>query len=459
MKFAVIDIETTGGSARNERIIEFAAVITDGHQIIDTFQTLVNPNRYIPEFITSLTGIDNQMVQDAPAFEEIAAKIDALTKDMVFVAHSVNFDFSFVKKEFQLLGYNYNRSKLCTVRLSRKIFPGHRSYSLGNICNQLDISISDRHRAFGDAHATAILFNMLVANDRDNHIENSLKFSSKEKKLPPHISTEQYESIPDSAGVYYFFDQKGKIIYIGKAKNLKKRISSHFTISGSLGEKDNFLDKIHSLDFVETGNELIALLMESHEIKKHWPEYNRSQKRPTFTYALYDYLDSKGYRRFTLSKIQKGLPALKTFSSLNEGKNWLYELVKEYELCPKLCGLQPAKEECFDHKIGTCKGACVGKIPTDTYNKQVDRALNHNNPELATFAIVGEGRKYGEKSIVLIDNGTYQGYGFVESFEQIMGKEDIVDRITCLQETPEIKSIINFFTSRKNGFDIIPINR
>ena len=205
MKFAVVDIETTGGSARNERIIEFAAVITDGKNILDSFQTLINPNKYIPEYITSLTGIDNEMVEDAPFFEEVAVKIDELTKDMIFVAHSVNFDFSFVKNEFQQLGYNYQRKKLCTVRLSRKIFPGHRSYSLGNICSQLGINISNRHRAFGDAEATAILLHKLVKHDREDHILNSLLANSKEKKLPPHISVEQYEAIPETAGVYYFW--------------------------------------------------------------------------------------------------------------------------------------------------------------------------------------------------------------------------------------------------------------
>ena len=247
-------------------------------------------------------------------------------------------------------------------------------------------------------------------------------------------------------------------IIFGKAKNLKNRISSHFTISGSLGEKDNFLDKVHSIDFVETGNELIALLMESHEIKKHWPEFNRSQKRPTFSYALYDYFDANGYRRFTLSKIQKGMAAIKVFSSLNEGKNWLYDLVRTYDLCPKLCGLQPAKSECFDHKIGKCKGACVGTIPPENYNVQIDTALDNMQQEMVTYAIVGEGRKFGEKSIVLIEDGTFLGYGFVDQTDQISHKEEIIDRITCYQETPEIKSIVRLFSEGKTGYDIIRIN-
>jgi len=457
VKFVVVDIETTGGSARNERIIEFAGLVTDGEKVLDTFQTLINPNRYIPEFITSLTGINNEMVADAPTFDEVAAKIDEFTKDKIFVAHSVNFDYSFVKNEFQLLGHQYDRKKLCTVRLSRKIFPGHRSYGLGNICSQLGIDIADRHRAFGDAEATTMLMHLLVEHDKNNHIDEFLKISSKETKLPPNISREKYESIPETAGVYYFLDQRGKIIYIGKAKNLKKRISSHFTISGSLGEKNNFLNKIHSIDFAETGNELIALLMESHEIKKYWPEYNRSQKLPTFSYAIYDYFDKTGYQRFTLSKTQKGLKPVKVFPSASEGKKWMYDLVRRFELCPKLCGLQPAKHECFDHKTGQCKGACVGKVPVEKYNNQVDLAINSGKDDAETLAIFGNGRKFGEKSVVYIEDGIYQGYGFLEQDDQVSDKDQIVERISIYKETPEIKSILKAFSTTKAGYEIIRI--
>ena len=457
MIFAVVDIETTGGSAHNDRIIDFAALITDGEKILDTYSTLINPERPIPSYITSLTGINDQMVEDAPTFSEVAAQIDAFTKDKIFVAHSVNFDFSFVKSEFKKLGHVYDRKKLCTVRLGRKIFPGHRSYSLGKICGELGIAITDRHRAFGDAEATTILLNRMWQKDNNQIFEKSLKQSSREMKLPPNIEKEQFEKLPSSAGVYYFHDHKGKIIYIGKAKNLYQRVSSHFTISGSLGEKDNFINKIFDIDFVETGNEMIALLLESHEIKKHWPEYNRSQKLPTFSYGLYDYFDSRGYRRFTVAKTRKGMPTVRKFSSLSEGKKWLYEKADLFELCPKLCGLQPAKEACFNFNIGKCTGACIGNEPPEVYNKKVKMAMDGNDQNAEDYAILGNGRSFGEKSVVLIENGIYQGYGFIDMEETIENKEQIRDRIEMLRETPEIKSIISSFVTGKDGYEILKV--
>ncbi len=455
MLFTVVDIETTGGSAQKDRIIDFAAILTDGKEIIDSYQTLINPERHIPEFITSLTGINDSMVEDAPLFSEVAARIDDFTKGKIFVAHSVNFDFSFVKNEFKKLGHHYDRKKLCTVRLSRKIFPGYRSYSLGKICGELGISISDRHRAYGDAEATAILLNMLWQKDGGKVFEQSLKQSSREMKLPPNIEKEKFDQLPTTAGVYYFFDQKGKIIYIGKAKNLYQRVSSHFTISGSLGEKNNFVNKIFDLDFVETGNEMIALLLESSEIKKHWPEFNRSQKVPTFSYGLYEYFDSRGYRRFSIAKTRKGMPAIRKFASVSEGKKWLYERVDLFQLCPKLCGLQPAKEECFNHKIGKCGGACVGKIGAEEYNKLVEQAFSHQDIETENYAILGNGRNFGEKSVVLIENGIYQGFGYIDQEDSIENVEQLRDRIEFQKETPEVKSIIKSFLNRENGFSIL----
>lgn len=455
VKFAVVDIETTGGSARNERIIEIAVLVTDGKTILETFQTLINPEKYIPPYITSITGIDNSMVEGAPTFAEVAAQVDAITKDRVFVAHSVNFDFSFVKREFQLLGHHYDRKKLCTVRLSRKILPGFRSYSLGNLCNEVGIRITDRHRAFGDAQATTILMNMLIEKDINNYILESLKKSSKEAKLPPNVPKESYDKLPDVPGVYYFLDAKGKIIYVGKAKNLKKRVASHFTVSGSSGEKQNFLNKIYDIDFVETGNELIALLLESQEIKKHWPEYNRSQKVPSFAYGLYVYNDHHGYMRFTLSKIQKGWKPVMHFATVGQGKETLYEMVRTFRLCAKLCGLQPAKEACFDHKTGNCDGACVGKVPVAVYNALVERALGTKQEQLQSFAIFGAGRKYGEKSVVLVENGVYQGFGYVDRDDSISYKEQLFERISLQRETPEIRTIIHSFSSGKSGYELV----
>jgi len=275
--YAVIDIETTGGFMAGNRIIEVAIFIFDGETIIDQFHSLINPESYIPDNIFRLTGISNEMVEDAPKFYEVAKQIVEITEDMIFVAHNVGFDYGFFKSEFKGLGYTFRRKKLCTVRLSRKVFPGLRSYSLGNICNYLGIQINDRHRAHGDAAATVELLKLIINNDSGNILEDTLKNNSSESTLPPNLPKERYDEVPEETGVYYFHDQAGHVIYVGKAKNIRKRMQSHFsqTSSKSLKMKENLYDITWEL----TGNELVALLLESHEIKHRYPYYNRSQKR------------------------------------------------------------------------------------------------------------------------------------------------------------------------------------
>lgn len=168
--YTVIDIETTGGSNNSGKITEIAIFVFDGEKITDSFVTLVNPECYIPPFISNLTGITNEMVAHAPKFYEIARKIVEITANKIFVAHNVGFDYNFIKKEFHDLGYNFNRKTVCTVVLSRKLFPGHSSYSLGKICNDLDININGRHRAEGDALATVELFRRLLIKHQQNEL-------------------------------------------------------------------------------------------------------------------------------------------------------------------------------------------------------------------------------------------------------------------------------------------------
>jgi len=219
MLYTIIDVETTG---RTNQITEISIFKYDGSQIVDEFTSLVNPKTLIPDYITALTGIDNGMVANAPTFSEIAQDILDITKNTIFVAHNVNFDYNVIRNEFKDVDIDFRRKKLCTVRLSRKLLPGYRSYSLGKLCKDLNINITDRHRARGDAEATVVLFEMLLNQENSEHVfSDFLKKSSKEATLPSHLPTAVFNAIPNTSGVYYFKDKKGKIIYIGKAKDLK----------------------------------------------------------------------------------------------------------------------------------------------------------------------------------------------------------------------------------------------
>lgn len=176
----------------------------------DHYTTLINPGQPIPYYIQAMTGITDKMVTDAPRFEQVAEKVYSLLKDRIFIAHNVNFDYSFVKAHLQVSGYDLNTKKLCTVRLSRKIFPGFHSYSLGKLCTSLGITINDRHRASGDSAATVKVFQLLLQNDKEQHIAKSLQRNSKESILPPNVPKTDFEQLPYTPGVYFFTMKKGK---------------------------------------------------------------------------------------------------------------------------------------------------------------------------------------------------------------------------------------------------------
>src|SRR5436190_2584050 len=411
--YAIVDIETTGGYAENHRVTEIAIYHHDGIQITDRFQTLINPGRRVPYFITGLTGITTEMVMEAPSFEDVAKEIHGWLKDRVFVAHNAHFDYSFLKKELDEAGIQWSTKKLCTVRLGRKIIPGLDSYSLGRMAESLGITIPDRHRAGGDAEATAKIFDIFLKRDTEGVILKALKRNSGETILPPNLPKEEFEKLPAKAGVYYFHDAKGDVIYVGKAINIKKRIAGHFTGEAQEWNRSNIRNEIHQISFELTGNELIALILESQEIRKLWPKYNLAQKYRVEEWGIFDYEDQRGYLRFAVNIVNRNSKPLITFSSKGDAWNFLWTKVKEEVLCPKLAGLQLAKGPCYAHQSGTCNGACEGKESNEIYNGRVQRSISSFFGEGETVAIVGRGRKSEEKSLVLVENGNYLGFGFL----------------------------------------------
>ncbi len=438
--YAIVDIETTGGSSPYHKITEIAILLHDGNKVVDTYQTLINPERSLPPFITSLTGITNEMLQEAPKFYEVARDIFKFTENAVFVAHSVNFDYNFIRDEFKSLGGDFRRKKLCTVRLSRKIFPGYRSYSLSSLCSRLGVQNNARHRAFGDAEATAKIFDLLLLNDADGVISKSLKKESREAILPPNLPKEIFEKLPEETGVYYMHNEKGKVIYVGKAINIKSRIYSHFT--GSDKTKITFKDSIHDISFTLTGTELIALLLESHEIKKLFPQFNKAQKFNQGGWALFDYFDNRGIHRLTVGRNQKKSKPLISFKSFEASRNFMFKLIEEFELCPKCCGVQTSPDSCFDYKIHKCKGVCAGAEEIESYNIRVGEGLRQFSQTLETKFIVDRGRKAGEKSLVLIEKGAYKGFGYFDQEASYSSLEEVRGMIEPYRENEDVKRIL-----------------
>ncbi len=439
MLYAVVDIETTGSYALGNGITEIAIVIHDGKKVLNFYETLVNPQRPIPLFIQSLTGITDEMVMNAPVFEEVASQVFGLLQDKVFVAHNVNFDYSFVKHHLLQAGHVFDSRKLCTVRLSRKILPGLAGYSLNKLCRQLDINLSNHHRAGGDALATAQLFQLLLEKDEDNVIETMLKGRNKEQYLPPHLPVEQIDNLPTSPGVYYFYNAKGKTIYVGKAVNIFKRVKSHFSNNKPNKQKQDFLREIFSVSYKECAPDLMAHILESTEIRRLWPIYNRSQRGYLPAFGLFIYEDRQGFKRFAIEKAKYVYKPLYTFNSLAEGHHWLRQLIAEFDLCPRLCNLAKVADCSEDN---TASGQCEVHNNVTSYNKQVDKAVEWMQKSLPTFALIDKGIYDNEQSCILIKGGNFYGMGYINDMQPPKDIETLEKQLERLQDNDYIRNLI-----------------
>lgn len=440
--YAVVDIETTGGSPKFEKITEIAVYLFDGNRIVDEFATLINPERLIPSHISALTGITNEMVADAPKFYEIAADLIRVTENCIFVAHNVTFDYSFIKNEFRSLGYIYQREHICTVQLSRKLIPGLRSYSLGNLCHELGITINHRHRAAGDALATTRLLEILINNNNASGMRMFDTLDSKLRKLNPGLDVQTVKNLPEEAGVYYFYNDRNDIIYIGKSKNIKTRVLSHLSNLSSKRAIE-MVQRLTSINYELTGSELIALLLESSEIKKHKPLYNRAQRRSLFQYGLYSFYDALGYLNFEIrqNKADESVP-LYSFGSKKEALNYVNSNLEKYRLCQKYCGIYKGQGACFHYELMECLGACTGKEPAGEYNKRAGLWLKSLTLENRNMILIDKGRETNEYSVVKIENGKYIGFGFIDQTVAVTNAEQIDNYIVKHNDNHEIQSII-----------------
>ena len=277
MHYAIVDIETTGGSPKNSKITEIAIYKHDGTQVIAEFSSLVNPEMRIPEFVSRLTGITDRMVEDAPKFFEIAKHIIEFTSDCIFVAHNVGFDYGILRNEFKMLGYDYRRPHLCTVRASRYVIPGMASYSLGKLTRELGIQLENRHRAGGDALATAHLFTLLIEKDAGG-LQSFIQLEVNPKILHPNLDLEKLDELPAKTGIYRFYNEFKQLIYIGKSKDIKKRVEQHLRNS-TTKKAIQMRTEIAHIEYELTGSELVALLLESELIKQQKPIYNRTLRK------------------------------------------------------------------------------------------------------------------------------------------------------------------------------------
>ena len=434
--YAIVDIETTGSHPHDNGITEIAILLHNGEQIEGRFETLINPLRPIPRYVSQLTGITNDMTAAAPRFEEVADKIYNLLQNRIFIAHNVNFDYSFVKHHLRCAGYEWLPKKLCTLKLSRKAFPDLHKYGLGHICRSLDIPVSNRHRAGGDANATTILFEKILSAGGEKLIREFLKKENREQILPPNLPSEQIKALPYTPGVYYFHDAHGKVIYVGKAKCLRQRVVSHFTGLNTGRKRQEFLRNIHSVTHQECATEFIASIFESVEIKRLWPVYNVSQKRPEQMFGIYLFEDSRGYKRLAIDKKRRHFEPLLSFTQFTDAHRMLWKIVKEHELHPSLCFLDRTtiSDDHFPEK--------------ELYNAKVDGALQNMKAQQNSFIILEPAAFTRENVCVLVENGVFYGMGNIPENMNFTNLEKIKNKMTKYPENEAVRSMIRSYALR-----------
>lgn len=440
--FAIVDIETCGGKYeyKRGRITEICIAVHDGLQVIDKWTTLINPECNISPYFVTLSGITNEMVTNAPKFHEVAKKIIEMTEGRIFVAHNVGFDYGFIKDEFTSLGYKYRRETLCTVRLSRKLIPGKISYSLGNLCSSLGIEIENRHRAEGDVDGTVQLFNKLLELKALNPLYKNKGVDELMTRRIDKIKEYILKKLPEECGVYLFKNKDDEIIYIGKSVNMYNRALSHF--NSQIHKSKKMLNELYNVDYILCGSELVSLLLESKLIKKHKPKFNRSRKADAFTHCIDYFIDDAGIINFKLVNYEEAEKPLRSFVTYFSAREQLDNWIDSYELCLRYCGLTSEEAVCFNHQIKKCNGICAEQEEVSEYNKRAQKILENIIYPDNSFLLIDKGRKPGEVSLILIDDGRYVGYGYMHTEDSICNLDDARSYISSKITYPDHDDII-----------------
>jgi DNA polymerase-3 subunit epsilon len=435
--FAIIDTETTGGRPAEDRIMEIAIIVHNGKRVVETYSTLVNPQRRIDPFVSAMTGITEDMVADAPKFEDIYHKVQELTEGKIFVAHNARFDYGMIRNEYKRLNRQFLRKQLCTVKVARHVFPGLPSYSLGRLCESIGIKLNNRHRAFGDAEATALLFEKLLLNDRKEVIRSELNAGLEDSILPNNLSRDQVDVLPEETGVYYFLNAKKKIIYIGKSTNIKKRVISHFSSDIKAKRFAEMKEEIHHVDFHLTGSELIAMLKESDEIKRFMPAYNLAQKIKKYRFGIFIRENELGLKHFSMESLKLDEDPLIKVTTPRMANMILEELEQKHHLKQMMPMIQKMV------KLGTLEKFKEG------HNEKVHEIASRFYFEHSNFFIVEEAINPDERSLVWVENNTYRGFGYAPVEEGVTDIAALANHIQPYRDNPDVRNILRTWL-RKN---------
>ena len=452
-----VDIETTGGNAVRDRITEIAIITMSGGELVSEWSTLINPEISIPSNIQRLTGISNEMVMDMPGFQDICKDVLSRLEGRLFTAHNARFDYGFIKNEFKRCEIRFSAPVLCTVKLSRKLFPDYPRHNLDSIIRRHNLQCSARHRAMGDARVLFDFMQTLYTTLNPDQIEHVIRHLLKRPSLPAGLSEDDVNELPESPGVYLFYDKHHTPIYIGKSKNIRERVLSHFNADYRSSKEMKISQNIGSIEYILTAGELGALLEESRLIKKLLPIYNHKLRRHDSLYTI-KWSDNQPPVITDASTIDASEvnQYFGLFKSKKQARNTLGKLAKEHQLCQKVMGLENGHGPCFAYQLKKCKGACVENESILQHNIRLAQALlplkNKTWPYPGKIGIREYSKAYRRTDIHIFDRWCYLG---VAHNEAELHQLNLFHENDALFDLDTYKILVRFL---KDHPDLKPLN-
>jgi DNA polymerase-3 subunit epsilon len=457
-KMVILDCETTGGRAKYHRIIEIGLVVIENGRLIETWQSFINPETIVPSFIQKLTGIKPNMLNNAPIFSEIADILHEKLKNRTLVAHNARFDYSFLKSEFNRIGINYSSKPLCSVKLSRNLYPQFKRHGLSEIIKRFKLNTQNRHRALDDAQMVYGFFLKTSAIYSPEEIEACCKQLLKRTTLPPLLDPEEINNIPNTAGVYYFYAQNGELLYVGKSVNLRNRVLSHFSADYSNSKEFQMCQKTAHVNFETTPSDFGAQIRESHQIKSLLPLYNRRLRKARKLYQYKTAVDDNGYMRLVTEAVSSSAPSEQQFGlfrSPRQASIQLEKLADQYFLCHQLIGLENKPKQnkpCFRSQLKKCFGACYGAEPAQHYNDRLTSAIERYQIQAWPYQnaiMIEEHCAEGQTAFHIIDHWRY--------ITKLTVPEDLYDlgyQVSNSNQDSVNRANINFQADDKFDLDI-----
>jgi len=376
---ACVDLETTGGMAAQHRVIEVGIVVLEGGEIVEEWSTLVQPGVRIPSTIAVFTGIDDSMVADAPRFEEVSAEVRRRLDGRLFVAHNARFDYGFLRAEFRRAGAKFSAPVLCTVRLSRSLFAEHARHNLDALIERFELGCSARHRALGDAQVLPALLAAMEERRGPDEVEAAVSAVLRAARLPPQLPAELTDDLPEGPGVYLFRGEGGGLLYVGKSRNLRSRVFDHFAAEHRSGKGSRLTHLVRDVEWIETGGELGALLLESRLVKELVPTANRRLRKAPAACGLRLMARDGALRPEVVALDASCFGAEDAtygpFRTERDAWRALEGKAREAALCLKLLGREAGEGSCFAFQLGRCRGACVGREPRALHDARLQLAL------------------------------------------------------------------------------------